>query len=451
MNNYSLWKRYYKKNIHYHADIQEFTKHVIPPRASVLEIGAKGGELLSALPNKNSIGVVFDEYKGSTRKNLIDLKKLKRLKKKYDYILVNHVFSHIDNIQDFVSSLKKNMHNDTKVIVLHFNYFWKPILDVLESMELILPYKSEPNWLSSLQIENIFNLEGFEKIKNGNRFLLPLNIKPVSVYVNKYLSPLPLLNRLCLTGYSIFKLNEKRKEKSVSIIIPARNEAGHMNGVVKKIPIFSKNQEIIFVEGHSTDDTYEVIEQEIKKNKGPMRLRLFKQKGKGKGDAVRLGFEKAKGEMLMILDADLTVDPKDLPKFYNAIVENKADFVMGSRLVYPMEKLAMRSLNILGNHFFSVVFSFLLDQKITDTLCGTKVLLKRDYEKIAKNRKFFGDFDPFGDFDLIFGAAKLNMKIIEIPIRYKERVYGTTNISRFTHGWLLLKMVTFAAKKIKFV
>ena len=165
---------------------------------------------------------------------------------------------------------------------------------------------------------------------------------------------------------------------------------------------------------------------------------------------MRLGFSKAHNELLMILDADLTVDPKELPKFYCAVRDGIADFVMGSRLVYPMEKLAMRTLNIFGNKFFSIAFSFLLDQRIKDTLCGTKVLFRKDYLMIAKNRKFFGDFDPFGDYDLIFGASRLNLKIVEVPIRYKERTYGKTNISRFRHGLLLLQMVLFAARKLKF-
>jgi glycosyltransferase involved in cell wall biosynthesis len=177
----------------------------------------------------------------------------------------------------------------------------------------------------------------------------------------------------------------------------------------------------------------------------------MKQDGKGKGDAVRKGFANASGEVLMILDADLTVPPEDLPRFYEALVTKKGEFINGVRLVYPMEEEAMRFLNFLGNKFFSVAFTWLLGQLVKDTLCGTKVLWKRDYERIVENRSYFGDFDPFGDFDLLFGAAKLNRKIVDLPIRYKERVYGTTNISRWKHGLLLLRMVLFAAQRIKFI
>lgn len=213
-----------------------------------------------------------------------------------------------------------------------------------------------------------------------------------------------------------------------------------------------KWDELIFVEGNSSDDTKKEIKRVIQKYQKERNLVLIDQgRGRGKGDAVRKGFAKARGDILMILDADLTMPPEELTKYYKIISSGIGEFVMGSRLVYPMENQAMRFLNIIGNKFFSLVFSFLLDQKIKDTLCGTKVLFKKHYEQIVKNRSYFGDFDPFGDFDLIFGAAKLNLKIVEVPIRYKARTYGETNISRFKHGFLLLKMVIFASRKIKFV
>jgi glycosyltransferase involved in cell wall biosynthesis len=211
-----------------------------------------------------------------------------------------------------------------------------------------------------------------------------------------------------------------------------------------------RGTELVFVEGHSHDNTYETIKEVIDAHP-EWRCQLLQQKGVGKGDAVRLGFEKANGDVLMILDADLSVPPEDLPRFYEVLRSGKGEFINGVRLVYPMEKEAMRFMNLVGNKFFSLAFSWLLEQKIKDTLCGTKVLWKKQYNTIVSNRRYFGDFDPFGDFDLLFGAAKLNLKIMEMPIRYRERSYGTTNISRWKHGWLLLKMVLFASRRIKFV
>jgi len=242
---------------------------------------------------------------------------------------------------------------------------------------------------------------------------------------------------------------EKRKP-SVSIIIPARNEAGNIKAIFERTPEMGKQTELVFVEGHSQDNTLQHVKNQIANHPQKTAI-ILNQEGKGKGDAVRLGFSKSKGDILMIMDADLTVAPEDLPRFYNALVSNKGEFINGVRLIYPMEKHAMRFLNILGNKAFSFLFTFLLGQPIKDTLCGTKVLWKKDYQRIAANRAYFGDFDPFGDYDLIFGATKLNLKIIDMPIRYRERTYGETNIQRWKHGWLLLRMVVFAARRLKFI
>ncbi|NTW99908.1 MAG: glycosyltransferase family 2 protein, partial [Geobacteraceae bacterium] len=229
-----------------------------------------------------------------------------------------------------------------------------------------------------------------------------------------------------------------------------RNEAGNIERIVSQLPQLGGETEIIFVEGGSTDDTFKTIEAEIF-CRPELKCSLYRQKGSGKGDAVRLGFEHASGDILMILDADLTVAPQDLTKFYRALADGLGEFINGVRLVYPMQGKAMRFFNLLGNKFFSLAFSWLLGQPVKDTLCGTKALWKRDYEKIARNRDYFGDFDPFGDFDLLFGAVRLNLKIVDLPVRYGERTYGTTNIDRWSHGWLLLRMVLFAARRLKFI
>jgi len=240
------------------------------------------------------------------------------------------------------------------------------------------------------------------------------------------------------------------QDYSVSIIIPARNEKGNIENAIKRLPAFGASQELIFVEGHSSDQTYEEALR-VQAEYPDKNIKVLKQTGKGKGNAVREGFEVATGDILFILDADLTTPPEDMPKFYDALKYNKGEFINGCRLVYPLEKQAMRLLNLIANKSFGVLFSYLLSQPLKDTLCGTKVLFKKDYEIIKKNRSYFGDFDPFGDFDLLFGAAKLNMKITEIIVRYKDRAYGATQISRFRHGWLLIKMCVFAARKIKFI
>lgn len=454
------WLKFYSKNYYYHSHIHRLTRDLVPSDASLVEFGCRGGELLKSLPNKNKTGVEYREgmLRLAKSKNpkgsfvgITDLIKPPPKSRRYDYILFSHTSYDIPDVQSLIQLCQRLAHKDTRIIVYTFNFLWRPILVLAELLGLKLPSQKEPAWLTGEDLDNMFYLESFERIKSGKSFLMPFNIPVLSVILNKYIAQLPFINSLCLANYYIYKSTDTLKDLSVSIVIPARNEAGNMKGVLKTIPRFAKKMEVVFVEGHSSDNTYATIQDEIDRHKGRIKASLYKQKGKGKGDAVRLGFAKAKNDLLMILDADLTVDPKELPKFYKAILLGKGDLVMGSRLIYPMEKQAMRDLNYLGNKFFGLAFSFLLGQRIKDTLCGTKVILKKHYVNIAKNRKFFGDFDPFGDFDLIFGAAKLNLKIIEIPVRYKERIYGTTNISRFSHGLLLLRMVAFAARKLKFV
>jgi glycosyltransferase involved in cell wall biosynthesis len=307
------------------------------------------------------------------------------------------------------------------------------------------------NWLTVTDIQKLLHLEGYELIRLNKKMLFPKYITIVSYFFNSFLANLPLINRLSLVSFiTARKIPEKQKDYSVSIVVPARNERGNIENAIKRTPQFGTFQEFIFIEGNSSDSTYDEMIR-VQQAYPEKQIVVTKQSGKGKGNAVREAFDIAKGDILMILDADLTMPPEDLLKFYDAIKSGKGEFINGCRLVYPMEKEAMRFLNYLGNKFFSWFFSFLLDQQLKDTLCGTKVLFKHHYKQIEKNRSYFGDFDPFGDFDLLFGAAKLNLKITEVIVRYRDREYGTTQISRFRHGWLLIKMSIFAARKIKFI
>jgi glycosyltransferase involved in cell wall biosynthesis len=308
------------------------------------------------------------------------------------------------------------------------------------------------NWLSTEDIANLLHLAQYQVVKIENRLLLPKKIPFISRWINKYLACLPGFRKLCLCRYIVARpLNpEPIRPLSVSILIPCKNEKGNIESAVRRLPFFGFHQEIIFVEGGSMDGTREEIERVIREF--PTKdLKLVIQNGKGKGNAVREGFSQAKGELFMILDGDLTVPPEDLPKFYRAFQHDQGEFINGCRLIYPMEKEAMRFLNMLGNKFFSLLFSWLLNQRLKDTLCGTKVLSKAAYDKIIANRDYFGQLDPFGDFDLLFGAAKLNLKISEVPIRYAARTYGETQIRRFHHGWLLLKTYFLATRKLKWL
>jgi hypothetical protein len=371
------------------------------------------------------------------------------LSEKFDYIIISDLLTSLWDVQKTFSEIKKVTHKKSKIVISTYNSLWEPILKFAEKLGLKSKQPIQ-NWLTTNDIHNLLHIEGYEIIKKEHKLLLPVNVPIIGFIFNKLLANLPIINKLCLINFIIARpIVEDKSEYSVSILVPARNERGNIENAILRTPKFGMAQEFIFVEGNSQDNTWEEILR-IKEKYKDHNIVAIKQTGKGKGNAVREGFDIATGDILMILDADLTTPPEEMPKFYEALATNKGEFINGCRLVYPMEKEAMRFLNLLGNLFFGAFLSFILGQRLKDTLCGTKVLFRTDYETIKNNRKYFGDFDPFGDFDLIFGAAKLNLKIVEIIVRYKDRQYGSTQISRFKHGVILLRMSAFAAKKIKF-
>ena len=437
--------------------MEKYFSFFIPSGSRVLELGCGTGELLNALNPSYGVGVDFSEKMiDLAKKSFPDLHffvgdvKQFSIDGQFDYIIMSDLLSSLTDVQKTISTLHRISSPQTRIIISNYNYLWEPIL---RFGELFGMKAKQPlmNWLSSKDIENLLSLEGYEIIKEERKILFPKYIPRLSTLINCLIANLPLIQKLCLVNFLIIRDNKLTEtEHSVSIIIPARNEKENIENAILRTPAFGKSQEFIFVEGGSKDVTFEEILR-VKEKYAGYQITALKQSGTGKGNAVREAFEKATGDVLMILDADLTMPPEDLPKYYEALKRNRCEFVNGCRLVYPMKEQAMRVLNIIANRLFGIIFTFLLGQHVKDTLCGTKVLYKKDYELIKKNRGYFGDFDPFGDFDLLFGASKLNLKIVEMPIRYKDREYGETQISRFSHGWLLLKMSCFAAKKIKFI
>ena len=370
----------------------------------------------------------------------------------FDYIVVTDILGKVYDIEKFLTGARARMSEDGRIVITQYSTFWEPILRLASWLRLRSP-SVEQNWISPHDLQNFLHLSGFEVVKSGEMMLFPKYIPLVSAFFNTILANLWPFSSLCLIHYAIARPIPEGKvhtNPSLSIVVPARNEAGTVERIVNELPELGSFTEIIFIEGHSTDNTFAEMKRVAKEYQGAKRVLVAVQEGKGKGDAVRKGFDMATGDILAVYDADMTVPPEDMEKFYHAIVENRGEFINGSRLVYPVEKGAMRLLNFFGNKFFSFAFSAILGQPLKDTLCGTKVIWKKDYEDIKTNRAFFGDFDPFGDFDLLFGAAKLNLKIVEVPVHYRDRVYGTTNISRWKHGWLLLRMTIFAARKLKF-
>ncbi|MBF0299199.1 MAG: glycosyltransferase family 2 protein [Oligoflexia bacterium] len=373
-----------------------------------------------------------------------------------EYVVINSHLHYEQDIQSFLETIRGRMSCSSKLLITYYSMLWRPFFK-LASFLGIREKDCEVNWLSHSDVDNLLILSGFERIKRERRIIFPIYLPLLSNFCNRVLVNFSPFSWLCITNIVIALpvknsdvVLKKKSLPSVSIIVPSRNEEGNIENAIKRIPRMGENDEIIFVEGGSSDSTWDVIDH-MKEKYFNKSIYAYKQEGHGKGDAVRLGFSKANNEILMILDADLTVPPEELLKFYNAIVIDKFEFVNGSRLVYPMNKNAMRFFNMIGNKFFALAFTYILGHPFKDTLCGTKVLTKINYQKIAKNRTYFGEFDPFGDFDLIFGASKLCLRTIEIPIKYHERKYGRTNIQRWRHGLILFKMMIFACRKIKFI
>lgn len=450
-----------QKNRYYHDQLVQYLKFIVPAGKKILEIGCADGYLLRRLDPASGLGIDLSEQMiqqansqgqeqddGRIEFRQADIETT-TFEKKFDFVILSDLLGTLLDIQQALENLRSACDDHTRVVIHYHSILWEPLLKVAETMGQKMP-GPEQNWLSPSDVENFMDLADFELVNADRKILMPKGIPLVSNLVNKYIAPLPGFNSLCLTNFWVARKKERQQAKdySTTILIPCRNEKGNVRPAIDRIPPFGTKQEIVFVDGHSTDGTAQEVEAVIAENPDK-DIKLFHQEGKGKGDAVRLGYAHATGDILMILDADLTMPPEDLPKFYNAIATGKGEFINGSRLVYPMEGEAMRFLNILGNKFFSVVLSWLMNQRLKDTLCGTKVIFKTDYENLIEGRKYFGEFDPFGDFDQLFGASKLNLKIVEVPIRYRDRTYGSTNISRFRHGWLLLKMSFYAFRKLK--
>ena len=442
---------------HYQRRLRSVYRQLVPRGARVLELGCGNGDLLAALAPGYGLGIDFSA-------NMIAQARARHpdlcfrqgdvhafpQEESFDFVILSDLVNDLWDVQQVLERIHPVCCSQTRVILNTYSRLWQLPLGLAQVLSLANPVKDQ-NWLTVEDLSGLLYLAGFEVLRTSQEYMLPLPVPGMDGLFNRILVRLWPFYHLALANLLVARpLPTPGGERpSVSVIVPARNEAGNIPAIFERVPELGRETELVFVEGNSSDGSYNAIAAEIERH--PERLsRLYRQSGKGKGDAVRLGFERAQGEVLMILDADLTVPPEDLPRFLQALTSGKAEFVNGVRLVYPMEKEAMRFANLVGNKFFTYAFSWLLGQPIKDTLCGTKVLWKRDYERIAANRSYFGDFDPFGDFDLLFGAARLNLKILDLPVHYGERTYGTTNIQRWRHGWLLLRMVAFAARKIKF-
>lgn len=457
-------ERWVAKNAAYYRAIERLVAFCVPPGASVLEIGCGTGDLLAALRPSEGVGVDLSaklierarqkhpqlQFIGADAENL-DARELRN--RRFDYVVLADVVGLLPDVWAAFRALRGVCGPRTRVIVTYYNFVWEPLLRLAERLGMKMPINQQ-NWLGMQDLANLLELNHFEIVRRSTAQLLPVDIPFLAPLANRYFSGMPGLRHLALTQLFIAKLAGSggpipTREYSCSVVVPCKNEQGNIDEIVARVPEMGKWTEIIFVDGNSSDGTVEAITRHLDAKTRPRLSLIHQGDGRGKGDAVRKGFAAAQGDILFILDADLTVPPEELPKFYAVLAEGRGEFVNGSRLVYPMDDQAMRFLNSVGNKFFGLALSEILEQRLKDTLCGTKVLFRRDYDKIVRARGFFGEFDPFGDFDLLFGAAKQNLKIVELPVHYRARTYGETKISRFQNGAELLRMTIHAFRKFR--
>jgi SAM-dependent methyltransferase len=446
-------RRYYRDQL---ARLFAFS---VPPGMRVLEVGCGTGDLLAALRPAYGVGIDFSpEMVRLARERHPDLVFHQAdahdfdLGEQFDFVVCSDLINDLWDVQTVFERVAAHCHPDTRILLNFYSQLWAGPRKLAETAGLVKRLLLQ-NWLTVEDVSDLLYLAGHETIRHSREIMCPVRLPLLGPLANRWLVRLWPFSYLAITNVLIARPQpapQPERQASVSVIVAARNEEGNIPQIFDRLPQMGSGTELILVEGHSADRTWEAAEHELALRPG-YPARLFRQPGKGKGDAVRLGFAEARGDLLMILDADLTVMPEDLPRFYEAWRSGRGDFINGVRLVYPMEERAMRFFNLLGNKFFSLAFSWLLGQSIKDTLCGTKVLSRRHYETIAANRSWFGEFDPFGDFDLIFGAARYNLKIVDMPVRYAERTYGDTNIQRWRHGVVLLRMVLVAMRRIRFI
>ncbi|HAV13706.1 MAG TPA: glycosyl transferase [Opitutae bacterium] len=445
----------------FHSQVLRKLRHHIRPGSRVLEWGCGRGDLLAELEVAHGLGVDVSVkmIEQATKKHDSDVIEFREgdlhmdsIDEPFDAIIMDYLCGYLTDIQQCFENLHGSCHARSRIYITSLNNLWKPLFWLGQKMGFVL--KQPPsNWLTTDDLVNLLEMSGFEVVKKSSEQLFPFRMPLLDGFFNRFLARLPIFRHM---GVSLFIIARPvmrpriESEYSCSVILPARNESGHIKPALDRIPVLGQKTELIIVEGNSTDDTWDVIEKEVAAYEGLLDVRYMKQPGKGKWDAVFAGFDQARGDVLVIQDGDLTAPPEDLPKFYAAIASGRAEFANGSRLVYPMESEAMKPLNFCGNKFFALALSFVIDRPIKDSLCGTKMLLREDYVRLLKRIDEFGEFDPYGDFNLIFGSSLLDLAIRDVPVRYKDRAYGDTNISRFSGAALLLRMTWFGLRKLRF-
>jgi SAM-dependent methyltransferase len=452
-----------KRNRYYYELLTRLLEFLVESNRKVLSVGCGPAYHLAAVRPKEGKGIdISPEMVDIARQRnpcfefavaFPDKEEFRRVFEpceKFDYILFNNIGDTVDVLQA-LRNLRPLCLRHTRLLVETYNHLWEPLVTFAEWAGMKVP-RTEQNWLSMTDIRNLMKLAGFEALETHRIVILPKYVPLLSAFFNRFCARLPLLKRLCMTQVVVGRLLPSplpKEELSVSVIVPCRNEKENVEDAAQRIPQLGRRTEIIFCDDQSTDGTAEEVlrMQSLYPDKD---IRLERGPGACKSRNVWTGFDTATGDILMILDADLTTIPEELPYFVDVIASGQGEFINGSRLVYPVPKGAMTTANMLGNKFFSVAFTYLLGQPVKDTLCGTKVLWRSDWERIKPMLGSWGIEDRWGDYELLFGAAKLKLKILDLPVHYQERIYGSTKMTRvFRNGLVMLKMCWHGFLKLK--
>lgn len=450
-------QRWIDKNPYYYSKVAKLLSHIVEPGRRVLHLRSETGYFLDAVKPSQGVGVEISpsmaELAGQRYPQLaFDCADPETYvgDAPFDYVLCSNITDTTD-ILALLGNAADHCHSRSRLVIYTYNYLWQPLLEWASRKGLRMP-ALEPNWLSPDDLECFLNLAGFELVKTYRAILCPVRIPFLSECANRFLASLPGLSRLCMTTVVVARPVPKprpEKELTVSVVVPCKNEEGNIAAAVARIPEMGRGTEIIFCDDKSTDGTAEAVRQAMRDH--PDRdIRLVDGPGVCKAQNVWTGFRAAKGDVLMILDADLTVMPEELPYFFKALAAGTGDFINGSRMIYPMRDMAMKFTNFVGNKIFSLMFSLLLGHYIKDTLCGTKVMWREDFSRLEPLIGSWGIKDLWGDYDLLFGASKLHLVIHDLPVHYQERLHGVTKMRRvFWNGWRMLRMWWAAWRKLR--
>ena len=459
--------RWIARSRYYYDALGQLLRFIVPPDRVVLDVGCGNGDQLAALAP--SLGVGIDVSQG-----MIDLARVKHpgleLSRQaaeelrltahevrgelggFDFVVMVNVVGELADVLAALKRLRPLVRADTRLVIVYYNHLWEPLVGPAARLGLKLDNPTQ-NWLSPGELRGFLHLADFEVVKSGIRMPCPKYVPGVAELMNGIVGRLPILQHLGFIRYIVARpsipLPRPPAQYSVTVVVPSKNEEGNVSAIPGRVPEMGAFTEIVFVDDRSDDATAQRVREAIAAHPH-RRMKLVEGPGCGKGAAVRAGLAEASGDVLMILDADMTVMPEDLPAFFEAITQNKGEMVIGTRLVYPLGDDAMRTANILGNKLFAWAFTFLIEQRLTDTLCGTKVVMRRQYAQLGEARALFGDVDRWGDYDWIFGAAKCNLKIVEVPVHYVERASGTTKMEkRLRNGLIMLRMCWLALRRLK--